>query len=86
MNARSLVKPGACQALRANLSDHQVDLCVVFEAWLRTEVPSHLVTPNGYSMLRKDGPNRQGGSVAILCRNDWKLQKLTEFSNPFKCR
>ena len=36
-------------------------------------------------MIRKDRENRQGGGVAVICRNDWKLERLHGFQNPYEC-
>ena len=35
--------------------------------------------------IRKDRENRQGGGVAVICRNDWKLERLHGFQNPYEC-
>ena len=85
LNARSLVKPDASAALYLELTNNNVDFCIITETWLKPAIPSHLVCPNGFSMIRKDRENRQGGGVAVICRNDWKLERLHAFQNPYEC-
>ena len=84
INARSLAKPDAAAALHSELSTNNIDICFVSETWLNPNIPTHLVCPQGYVMVRKDRPDSHaGGGVAILCRNDWKI---TVFNNnmPFE--
>ena len=80
LNARSLVKPDASAALHLELRNNNVDLCIITETWLKPAIPSHLVCPNEFSMIHKDRENRQGGGVAVICRNDWKLEWLSKSS------
>ena len=47
--------------------------------------PNHLVAPDGFTLLRKDRAERQGGGVCILCRNDWKMERLELSSNAYEC-
>ena len=85
LNARSLVKPDASAALHLELRNNNVDLCIITETWLKPAIPSHLVCPNEFSMIRKDRENRQGGGVAVVCRKDWKLERLYGFQIPYEC-
>ena len=86
MNARSLAKPDALPALHCELKTQKADICCVSETWLNQSIPSHLICPEGFSILRKDRTGRQGGGVAIFCRGDWKLERLDgKFSNDFEC-
>ena len=85
LNARSLVKPDASAALHLELTNNNVDFCIITETWLKPAIPSHLECRNGFSMIRKDRENRQGGGVAVICRNDWKLERLHGFQNPYEC-
>ncbi len=86
INARSLAKPDACSALYLELNSHNVDLGIVTETWLKSTIPSQVVCPDGFTVIRKDRPyGRQGGGVAVFCRHDWKLEILEEFSNPYEC-
>ena len=62
-----------------------MDLCIITETWLKPAIPSHLVCPNEFSMIRKDRENRQGGGVAVVCRKDWKLERLYGFQIPYEC-
>ena len=85
LNARSLVKPDASSGLSTDLSSNKIDICIVSETWLNSRVSSHLVCPDGYTILRKDrGNQRTGGGVALICRNDWKIKRL-EFESDFEC-
>ena len=85
LNARSLVKPDASAALHLELTNNNVDFCIITETWLKPAIPSHLVCPNGFSIICKDRENRQVGGVAVICRNDWKLERLHGFQNPYEC-
>ena len=47
------------------------------ETWLHRNIHSQLVCPSGYTIVRKDrSDSREGGEVAIACRNDWKIATL----------
>ena len=51
--------------------------CLVSESWLSMIILSHSNCPEGYIMVRKDRAGSPiGGSVAIICRNDWKVKAL----------
>ena len=77
LNARSLVKPDATSGLSTDLSSNKINICIVSETWLNSRISSHLVCPDGYTILRKDrGNQRTGGGVAIICRDDWKIKRL----------
>ena len=72
------------RVLGTDLSSNKL-FCIVSETWLNSRVSSHLVCPDGYTILRKDrGNQRTGGGVALICRNDWKI-KCLEFENDFEC-
>ncbi len=65
INARSLAKPDACSALYLELNSHNVDLGIVTETWLKSTIPSQVVCPDGFTVIRKDRPyGRQGGGAA----------------------
>ena len=56
------------------------------ETWLKSTIPSQVVCPDGFTVIRKDRPyGRQGVGVAVFSRHDWKLEILEEFSNPYEC-
>ena len=85
LNARSLVKPDAYPALYAELNSNNIDLCFISETWLHSAIPSSLICPPGYGIARKDRENTRGGGVAILCRNDWRMENILEVENMFEC-
>ena len=85
LNPRSSVKPVASAALHLELTNNNVNFCIITETWLKPAISSHVMCPNGFSMIRKDRENRQGGGVAVTCRNDWKLECLHGFQNPYEC-
>ena len=85
LNARFLAKPEACRTLYPDLKSNNIDVCCISETWVKYAVPNHLIFPSGFYILRKDRTNRLGGGVAIICRNDWKMQEMSDFDNPFKC-
>lgn len=85
INARSLAKPDAASALNTELHSNNIDICFVSETWLSNRIPSHLVCPNGYTLLRKDRAGmRNGGGVAVICRSDWQIKCLFA-SDSFEC-
>jgi hypothetical protein len=85
INARSLVKPDAAAALYCDLKSNETDICLVSETWLNSNVPSYLVCPDGFTIIRKDrNDSRVGGGVAIFCRNDWKI-KIYDSGTDFEC-
>ena len=57
LNVRSLVKPDATIGLSTDLSSNKIDICIVSETWLNSRASSHLVCPDGYTILRKDRGN-----------------------------
>ena len=85
LNARSLVKADAYPALYAELNSNNIDLCFISETWLHSAIPSSLICPPGYGIARKDRENTRGGGVAILCRNDWRMENILEVENMFEC-
>ena len=61
INARSLAKPDACSALYIELNSHNVDLAIVTETWQKSTIPSRVICPHGFTVIRKDRPyDRQG--------------------------
>ena len=85
LNARSLAKPDAYPSLYAELNSNCIDLCFISETWLHSAISSSLICPPGYSIFRKDRQNSRGGGVAILCRNDWRMEIIPEAENIFEC-
>ena len=86
MNARSLVKPDTASALCTEVTTNKIDVCFISETWLNSNVPSSLICPDGYALIRKDRLDaRPGGCVAILCRKDWKIDKLDYNDTVFEC-
>ena len=85
INARSLVKPDAAAALYCDLKSNEIDICLVSETWLNSNVSSYLVCPDGFTIIRKDrNDSRVSGGVAIFCRNDWK-NKIYDSGTDFEC-
>ena len=87
LNIRSLLKSFAREEIQNELMSNSIDLCWLSETWLREDIDSSLVTPDGYFMLRKDGVNKRGSGVAILCRNDWMFvcESIYDNSRLFCC-
>jgi hypothetical protein len=85
LNARSVVKLDAFPALYADIKSNNIDVCWISETWLNHSVCDSLICPPGYSILRKDRTNRRGGGVAMICRNDWKMESLPNLTNDFEC-
>ena len=62
------------------------DLCFLTETWLKPIHPTHSVCPNGFCMIRKDRLDRGGVGVGIICRGDWKIERLDgPLSSDFEC-
>ena len=55
LNSRSVAKPDACAALYADWKSKNVDVCCVSETWLKDTHMDHLICPQGFTILRKDG-------------------------------
>ena len=82
---QSIVKPDAYPALYAELNCHNIDLCCISKTWLHPTISSSLLCPPGFHIIRKDRLWSRGGGVAILCRNDWKIENIQNMDNPFVC-
>lgn len=85
MNARSIVKPDAYPALYAELKSNNIDVCCISETWSHPTISSSLICPPGFHIIRKDRLSTRGGGVAILCRNDWRMEKIPNMENQFEC-
>ena len=85
LNARSLAKPDACAALYTDLKSKNIDVCCISETWLKKTHMDHVICPQGFTILRKDRINRSGGGVAVLCRNDWNIQEISNLCSEFEC-
>ena len=85
LNARSIAEPDAFPALGADIKSNNIDVCCITETWLKPTIPSSLLCPPNFSIIRKDRTNCRGAGVAILCRNDWRMQPLPDLDNPFEC-
>ena len=85
LNARSIVKPDAFPALCADSKCNNIGVCCISETWLKPTIPNSLICPPNFSIIRKDRADRRGDGVAILCRNDWRMQSVRDLDNPFEC-
>ena len=85
LNARSIVKPDAYPALYAELKSNNIDVCCISETWLNPTITISLICPPEFCIIRKDRLGARGGGVAILCRKDWRMQKIPNMNNPFEC-
>ena len=79
------MKNFAREELQSELMSNSIDLCCLSETWLRSDIDSSLVTPDGYLMLREDRAIKRGGGVAILCRKDWKMKEIDVRGNEYEC-
>ena len=84
LNARWIVKLDVYSALYAELKGNNIDVCCIFETWLNSTIPSSLICPPDFCIIRKDRLDNRGGKVVIVWRNDWRLQKITNMDNPFE--
>ena len=86
LNTRSLVKPVATSASCTEVTTNKIDVCFISETWLNRNVHSSFMCPDRYALIRKDRLHvRPGGDVAILCRKDWKINKLDYNDTVFEC-
>ena len=81
LNCRSLVKPFAVESFSEELRINSVDLAFVSKSWLNELVADHLIKLNGFNILLRDRERRRSGGVAIMCRDDWKMERF-ELSIP----
>ena len=79
------MKPDAYPALYAELKSNNIDVCCISETWLNPTIASSLICPPEFCIIRKDRLGARGGGVAILCRKDWRMQKIPNMDNPFEC-
>ena len=85
LNARSIVKPDTYPVLYAELKSNNIDVCCISETWLNPTIASSLICPPEFCIIRKDRLGDRGGGAAILCRKDWRMQKIPNMNNPFEC-
>lgn len=85
LNSRSIAKNFACEQLLSELISNSTDLCCLSENWLRSDTNTSIVTPEGHSILSKNGVDRRGGGIAILSRNDWKMEEIRMNGNENEC-
>ena len=85
LNICSLVKNFAREELQRELISNSIDICFLPKAWLRSDMESSLVTPDGYLMRLKDRTIKSGGGVAILCGNDWMMEEIDVPDNEYEC-
>ena len=85
LNICSLVKNFAREELQRELISNSIDICFLPKAWLRSDMESSLVTPDGYLMRLKDRTIKRGGGVAILCGNDWRMEEIDVPDNEYEC-
>lgn len=84
LNARSIVRPNAVPALHAELIAKNIDICFISETWLNKSINSQVSCLDGYLVVRKDRTgSRKGGEVAVLCRNDFKINALNFTETPY---
>ena len=69
----------------AELKSNNIDVCCISETWLNPTIASSLICPPEFCIIRKDRLGARGGGVAILCRKDWRMQKIPNMDNPFEC-
>ena len=65
------------------LQVNNIDIACLTETWLKDEIPSDIVTINGYVSYRKDrSDGRRGGGVAVYVRDRLPCCRLTNYENP----
>ena len=62
-----------------------IDLCCISETWPNTTIASSLICPTEFCIIGKDRLSARGDGVTILCRKDWKMQKIPNMGNLFEC-
>ena len=74
INATSLAKPHALQHLAIDLIQHNTDIAIVTETWLKNHHSTELYHIDDYICHRRDRQRRRGGGVAIFAKADMKSE------------
>ena len=63
------------------ITGNDLDLLVMTETWLfgAEKARVSLIIPNGYTTYSKSRDSREGGGVAVICRNQFKCERLSTF-------
>ena len=63
------------------INDLDLDVCAVTETWLKEggEIGRVALRPEGYEILSSPHPNRLGGGIAIIHKEDNKITKSHEY-------
>lgn len=81
LNARSIVKFGAYDALLAYCALHSLDIVMVAETWLTSTVSNQELSGNGvYHVFRRDRGST-GGGVCVLVKSDITCKEITTSFN-----
>ena len=75
LNAQSIVSK--IDDIILLLRNHDIDILCISETWLSPQVCDEYLPFPGYKILRCDREGRRGGGVAMLFRNECRVQQLT---------
>lgn len=68
INVRSICNK--LDILHVYIDHHKPDILAITETWGRDALTDNLITPNGYTLFRKDRIDRLGGGVLLLVRDE----------------
>ena len=73
-----LINPRSCNkaaVMKQFINDLDLDVCAVTETWLKEgdEIGRVVLRPEGYEILSSPCPNRLGGGIAIIHKEDLKI-------------
>ena len=88
INCRSVKNKSA--ALVDHIIDSNLDIIALTETWLSTDDRDQRIigeiTPPGYNFLQVPRLGKKGGGVAVLCRDNFKIQMKPSFkAKSFEC-
>jgi hypothetical protein len=69
LNATSLAKTHALSQLDTDLSQHNVDFCLITETWFNSKMDDKELLIPGYNIFRRDRVGRRGGGICCYARN-----------------
>ena len=56
--------------LTTEINSNKIDIAVVVESWLKSDMPSATFSIPGYQTIRRDREAKRGGGICVYIRND----------------
>jgi hypothetical protein len=65
LNSTGLLKCHSVKQLHLDMLQHNIDDAILCETWFNEKIDSHIVSLDGYNLVRKDCSKRKGGGISI---------------------